>query len=147
MPPKGGKSLSKKRDIHAQEALEEIFRESDSEVLDFLDSGSEYSLDSTDEEMFLEGKDPLLDRAEIWTLMNSGSQHPRRHTPIPQHPIQDQRQPPLAHVGEGISSMLLRLYWETQQTVLQRNLQMSHPGGAGLPVQPEWAAGTTSCYQ
>ena len=24
---------------------------------------------------------------------------------------------------------------------------MCHPGGAGLPVQPEWAAGTASCYQ
>ncbi|XP_051540007.1 probable ATP-dependent RNA helicase DDX4 [Myxocyprinus asiaticus] len=41
----------------------------------------------------------------------------------------------------GISSMLLRLYWETQQTFLRRHVWMCHPGGAGRPVQPEWAAG------
>ncbi|CAB1428577.1 unnamed protein product [Pleuronectes platessa] len=38
----------------------------------------------------------------------------------------------------GISFMLLRLSWETQQTFLY--IWMCHPGGAGLPVQPDWAA-------
>ncbi|KAL0993485.1 hypothetical protein UPYG_G00108620, partial [Umbra pygmaea] len=56
MPPKGEKSLSKKRDIHVQEALEEIFRESDSEVLDCLDSGSEYSFNHQMKKCFWKGK-------------------------------------------------------------------------------------------
>ena len=47
----------------------------------------------------------------------------------------------------GVSSMLLTLCWETEQTFLRPHLWMCPPGGAGLPVQPDQAAVTTSCYQ
>ncbi|CAB1452722.1 unnamed protein product [Pleuronectes platessa] len=47
----------------------------------------------------------------------------------------------------GISSMLLRLCWETQQTFLRPHLWMCHPGGAGLPVQPDWTAGASLLHE
>lgn len=47
----------------------------------------------------------------------------------------------------SISSTLLRLFWETQQSFLQWYtwMGMCSPGQAGLHVQPEWTAGTVSC--
>lgn len=36
---------------------------------------------------------------------------------------------------------LTRLCWQTQET-LERHVWMCRPGGAGLHVQHEWAAGT-----
>lgn len=47
----------------------------------------------------------------------------------------------------SISSTLLRLFWETQQSFLQwcTWMGMCSPGQAGLPVQSEWTAGTVSC--
>lgn len=44
----------------------------------------------------------------------------------------------------GISSTLLRLCWEAQQTFLQQQIWMHHAGRAGWAAQPEWAA---SCCQ
>ena len=44
-------------------------------------------------------------------------------------------------MSPGISSMLVRLCWETQQTLLQLHVWMCHPRGAGLSVQSDWAAG------
>ncbi len=41
----------------------------------------------------------------------------------------------------GISSTLLRLLWDSKPS------SDGQYGEAGLPVQPEWAAGTASCYQ
>lgn len=40
----------------------------------------------------------------------------------------------------GISSTLLRLCWEAQQTFLQQQIWMYHAGRAGWTAQPEWAA-------
>lgn len=40
----------------------------------------------------------------------------------------------------GISSTLLRLCWEAQQTFLQQQIWMYHAGRAGWAAQPEWAA-------
>ncbi len=39
---------------------------------------------------------------------------------------------------------LLQLCWETHQTSLWQHIWMCHPGGAGLPVQPDWVVGTAS---
>lgn len=47
----------------------------------------------------------------------------------------------------GTSVTLLKRWWETQQSFLQQELWNCHHGRAGLPVQPEWAAGTIPCYQ
>ena len=47
----------------------------------------------------------------------------------------------------GMSSTLFRLCWEAPRTFLRRHVSFCQPGGAGLPVQPERAAGTASCYQ
>lgn len=47
----------------------------------------------------------------------------------------------------GVSFMLLRLCWGIQQTFLQPHIWMSHPKGAGLPVQPDRTVCTTSIYQ
>lgn len=48
---------------------------------------------------------------------------------------------PALPMSPGIFSMLVRLCWDTQQTLLQLHVWMCHPRGAGLSVQSDWAAG------
>ena len=84
----------------------------------------------------------------LWQCSSSASSHKIANGPASGlMPFYCPFQLSLYWPSTGISSMFLRLCWETQQTLLRPHVRMCHPGGAGLPVQPDWAAGTSSCYQ